>query len=130
MVELKEINIFKCRQNYLYILSAVKTWRICRKSSLIQPSPLPQPKTGHGEITIPGFVKPHQCAQDLYFNENNRHIYLLGVTLIFFPTKINRQQIFAALPQLCSLQGFLRAFGAVSVNCKMFSNFMCKQERS
>lgn len=41
------------------MLSAVKTWRICRKSSLIQISPLPQPKTGHREITIAGFVKPH-----------------------------------------------------------------------
>lgn len=69
------------------MLFAVKTWRICRKSSLIQISPFPQLKTGHREITISGFVKQHKCSQDLYFNENNRHIYLLGATLIFFLTK-------------------------------------------
>lgn len=67
------------------MLSAVKTWRICRKSSLIQISPLPQPKTGQREITTAGFVKPHTNVPKIYFNENNRHIYLLGVTLIFFP---------------------------------------------
>lgn len=87
------------------MLSAVKTWRICRKSSLIQISPLPQPKTGHREITIAGFVKPHSSVPKTYFNENNHHIYLLGATLIlFFPTKISR--FFAAPSQLCSLQGF------------------------
>lgn len=118
------------------MLSAVKTWRICRKSSLIQISPFPQLKTGHREITISGFVKPHKWSQDLYFNENNHHIYLAGATLIFFSNKINRQQIFAAPPQPCSLQGFFLFFFSqsiwccVSVNCKMFSNFMCKQEPS
>lgn len=112
------------------MLSAVKTWRICRKSSLIQISPLPQPKTGQREITTAGFVKPHTNVPKIYFNENNRHIYLLGATLIFFPTKINRQQIFAAPLQLFA--GFFSQsiWCCVSVNCKMFSNFMCKQESS
>lgn len=78
-------------------------------------SPLPQPKTGHREITIAGFVKPHSSVPKTYFNENNHHIYLLGATLIlFFPTKINRQQIFCCSVSALLFAGFLlRAFGAV-----------------
>lgn len=104
------LNVMVIISLYIYMLSAVKTWRICRKSSLIQISPFPQLKTGHREITISGFVKPHKWSQDLYFNENNHHIYLAGATLIFFSNKINRQQIFAAPPQPCSLQGFFLFF--------------------
>lgn len=50
--------------------------------------------------------KSHKCFQDLYFNENNLHIYLLGARLIFYPIKINLQRVCAALPQRRSLQGF------------------------
>ncbi|KAF6120073.1 hypothetical protein HJG60_010399 [Phyllostomus discolor] len=58
--------------------------RICQKSSLIQISPLPQPKIGYREITRPRFVKPHECSQYLYFNENNHRIYSLVATFIYF----------------------------------------------
>lgn len=72
---------------YVSALFAVKTWRICRKSSLIQISPLPQPQTGHREIAADQDVKPHKCSQYLYFNKSNRHVYLLEATLIFFLAK-------------------------------------------
>lgn len=66
--------------------------------------------------------KPHRCSQGLCSNENNRHLYSLGATLIF-----SDQDVSAALPQLGSVQGcfFLEHLVGVSVNCKRFSHFMC-----
>lgn len=56
------------------MLPVVKTWRICRKSSLIQISPFPQLQTGHREITISGFVKL----------QNVPKIYILMKTIAVF----------------------------------------------
>lgn len=103
----------------------------CRKSSLIQISPLPQPKPLR-EITLPQDLVKHQWAPDLCFNENNRHIYLLGATLIIFPTEINRQQIFFPSPVPSSALCRVCSERLVFCECEneMFSNFMWKLEWS
>lgn len=112
--ELKEKEIpFKWNELlslYVYALFVVRTWRMCWKSSLMQISPLPQPKTGTGKSPCQALLNHTHVPKVCMLMKTIAIFTHVGMSHVNFFLGVTGQQMPAAPPQPA-----LRAFGAVCV---------------